>query len=60
MKKLCIFYYKYRIFSLQKCIKKSELNIYFDGWTGAECIDNNNYLFTKIKVLKLKLKNYEK
>ena len=49
----------YQICSLEKYIRNIELNIYFDRWTGQECIEHNNYCHDKINSLKLKLKNYE-
>ena len=49
----------YQIKFLEKSIRNVELNIYFDRWTGQDCIEHNNYSYQKINELKLKLKKYE-
>lgn len=46
----------YQIRSLEKSIRNVELNIYFDRWTGQDCIEHNDYCYEKINELKLKLK----
>ena len=58
--KIYVMYCKYKINSLYKRIRNVELNIYFDKWTGQDCIDYNYYCCSKIKELKVKLKKYEK
>mgnify|MGYP003657261927 CR=1 FL=1 len=57
--KLLNFWYNYQIKIIYNSIRDIELNIYFDGWTGKDCVEYNNYYYKKIEELKLKLKNYE-
>ena len=52
-------YYNYKIKKIYKLIKNVELNIYFNGWNGQDCIEYTNYCYSEINDLKLKLKKYE-
>lgn len=40
---------KRRLRILKKQLNSVELHLYFDGWTGKDCIEESNYLISQIK-----------
>ena len=48
-KRLKLYLLKIEVRSLKRYLNRIELYIYFDGWTGQECIDESNYLRDLIK-----------
>ena len=57
--KLKLFFMKLKLRNLRKDLNKVELHLYFDGWTGANCIEETNYLCIEIKEQQLKISNFE-
>lgn len=48
-KRFKIYLLKRKVKRLKRDIDSVELNLYFYGWSGADCIEETNYLFKKLK-----------
>lgn len=57
--KLKLFLMKLKLRNLIKDLNRVELHLYFDGWTGADCIEETKYLLREIKEQQLKISDFE-
>lgn len=49
MKKLFL---KWKVYCLKKELEQLELNIYFNGFSGKDCIEYGEYLTRKLEMIK--------
>lgn len=47
--KIQIYFRNRRINSIKKSISRVSLHLYFDGWTGKDCIEELEYLHEELK-----------
>ena len=51
-KRFKIYLLKKKLKGLESQLSKVELNLYFERWSGADCIEESNYLILEINAIK--------